>query len=119
MSLLVNAYTRDETGKMTIVPMEDHAQELAGFEVFRERFYGGETARSLGLQLLPSLSEGDLYCEGEDLARLRKECEMILQNIEIFSAEAGDMEVLRFRVCNIIAAIERGQQYPKGGVVIW
>ncbi len=119
MSLLVNAYKRDEAGKVVFLDVEDHSQELAGFETFRKTFYGGQPARSLGLRLLPSLGEGDLYCEGEDLPKLRQEADIILQNIELFTEEAAaDSEVLQFRILNILAAIQRAQ-HANGGVVIW
>jgi hypothetical protein len=119
MSLLVNVFTRDDLGKMVFLDADDHSQELAGFEVFRKTFYGGEAARSLGMRLLPSLAEGDLYAEGDDLPRLQDEANRILQNIDLFTDEAAaEREVLRFRVQNIVNAIVRAKK-ANGGVVIW
>jgi hypothetical protein len=119
MSLLVNAYTRDDRGEMSFLDPNDHSQELAGFEAFRKTFYGSQTARSLGLRLLPSLVEADLYVEGNDLANLHDEARLVLGNIGLFAEEAAaDIEVLKVRVQNILDAIERAQK-ANGGVVIW
>jgi len=119
MSLSVHAYTRDVAGNMEFVEPDDKSKDLAGFEVFRKTFYGGNTARSLGLRLLPMLAEQDLYVEAEDLSRLKEEVVLILQNIESFTGEASaDSAVLRERVEHILDAIGRAQRVH-GGVVIW
>ncbi|MEX0702315.1 MAG: hypothetical protein WD069_09490 [Planctomycetales bacterium] len=119
MSLSVHAYTRDAAGNMTFVEPNDKSKDLAGFEVFRTTFYGGNTARSLGLRLLPLLPERDLYVEGEELSNLKEEAILILQNIESFTAEASAVsDVLRVRVENILDAIGRAQSVH-GCVVIW
>jgi hypothetical protein len=119
MSLLVNAYTRDTDGRMEFIEPEDHAQELAGFESYRQRLYGSRAARSLGLQLLPTLDGGDVYVEGEAVEQLRAEAELALANIDLFVAEAeATAESLRHRFENIIAATRRAASVG-GGVVIW
>ena len=119
MSLLVNAYTRDNGGEMVILEPNDHSEELAGFEVFRKTFYGGQTARSLGLRLLPVLAETDLYAEGQDLDVLQAEAELVLQNVDRFVDEAeAAAETLRFRVQNILNATMRARA-ENGGVVVW
>ena len=108
MSLLVNTYTRGPDGRMEIIEPEDHAQELAGFESYRQRLYGSQAARSLGLQLLPTLDGSDVYAKGEEVERLRAEAELALANIEMFVAEAeATAESLRPRFENIIAATGR------------
>jgi hypothetical protein len=119
MSLSVHAYVRNGSGKMEILAPEDHSQTLAGFETYRKTFYGGQVARSLGLRLLSSLAEADLYCEGEELLNLRHEASVVLRNINVLAEEAGaESESMQFRVRNILAAIERAQS-AQGGVVIW
>ncbi|MFO0809144.1 MAG: hypothetical protein U0746_11005 [Gemmataceae bacterium] len=119
MSLLVNAYTRNESGAMQFLDPEDHGQELAGFEVYRTTFYGGKAARSLNLRLLPSLVEGDLYVEGAALTDLREEANRILSNMDLFTEEAvADGDSLRFRIQNILGAVQRATK-AGGGVVIW
>lgn len=119
MSLLVNAYRRNDAGEMVFLDPDDGSKELAGFEVYRKTFYGGEAAQSLGLRLLPSLRETDLYVEGEDLNKLQSEAQLVAQNIQLFVAEAGDnAEGLLPRIRNILDAIDRARK-DHGGVVIW
>src|SRR5262249_42497493 len=119
MSLLVNVYTRSDVGEIVILEPNDHSEELAGFEVFRKTFYGGQTARRFGLRLLPVLAEGDLYVEGRDLEVLQTEAELVLQNIDRFIDEAvAEVETLRFRVQNIRNAALRARTV-NGGVIVW
>jgi hypothetical protein len=119
MSLLVNAYTRGPDGRMAIIETEDRSLELAGFESYRQQLYGSLAARSLGLQLLPTLDGSDVYAEGVDVERLRAEAELALANVELFEAETGaSSESLRARFENIIAAARRAAAVG-GGVVIW
>ncbi len=120
MSLLVNTYTRNAADEIDILEPEDDSQELAGFESYRKTFYGCQAALSLGLQLLPSLANGDLYCEGNDLERLRYEANVVLQNIKLFTEDAvpHSESSLQFRIHNILTAINRAQAVH-GGVVMW
>ena len=119
MSLLVNVYTRTSDGKMAIVDPAEHADELAGFESYRQKVYGSDAARALGLRLLPQLDGDNLYAEGADVDRLRAEAEIALANIEQFEAEAdAPAASLRPRFENIIAAARRAVELG-GGVVIW
>lgn len=119
MSLTVHAYTRTPDGHMVFVDPVKHSDTLAGFESYRQRLYGGEAARALGLRLLPKLDGEDLYVEGADLDRLRAEAETALANVERFEAEAGaTAESIRPRFENIIAAAHRAAEFG-GGVVIW
>lgn len=119
MTLSVHAYRRSEAGEMEFIDPIDSTEELAGFESFRKTFYGGATARSFGLQLLTSLAESNVYAEGQLLAILEAEANVILQNIEQFVPEArAEIDTLQFRVQNILRAIARARQF-QGGVVIW
>jgi hypothetical protein len=119
MSLLVNVYKRLPGGGIELVEPEHHHQELAGFESYRRRLYGSSAARSLGLQLLPTLEHCDIYAEGADVDRLRAEAELALTNIELFEAETGTTgENLRPRFENIIDAARKAVAIS-GGVVIW
>ena len=119
MTLSVHAYQRNEAGEMEFIEPSDGSQDLAGFESFRKTFYGGSIARSLGLRLLPSLAESNVIAEGNDLVTLQNEATIILRNLEHFVPEAkAEVETLRFRVKNILGAVDRAQQVH-GGVVIW
>lgn len=119
MSLLVNAYTRGPDGSMMFIEPEDHSRELAGFESYRQKLYGSQAARALGLQLLPTLSGSDLYAEGDDVERLHAEAELAIANIKSFEDETGaTCDSLRPRFENIIAAARQASAVG-GGVVIW
>lgn len=119
MSLLVNVFTRMPDGKLVVIDPAEQSAELAGFESYRQKLYGGQAARALGLCLLPQLDGGDLYVEGAELEQLRREAEVALANIERFEAETQTTaERLRPRFENIIAATHRAAELG-GGVVIW
>jgi hypothetical protein len=119
MSLLVNVYIRDEDGQMVFLDPKDHSEELAGFESYRQTFYGGQAARSLGLRLLPLLAEQDLHVDGDGLTKLDEELRLVLENITTFTDQAGaSSEHLCFRVQNILRAIQRARELH-GSVVIW
>jgi hypothetical protein len=119
MSLLVDAYRQNAAGEMEFLDLDDPSKEYAGLEVHRVTFYGGQAAQALGLRLLPSLAERDLYVEGEHLTTLKDEANLVLANISLFMEQArADVESLRSRIQNILFAVERAQQ-ERGGVVIW
>jgi hypothetical protein len=119
MSLLVDVYRDNAVGEMEFLDPKDPSEEMAGLDVFRETFYGGRAARSLGLRLLPLLAERDLCVNGDGLTMLKDEATVVLENIGIFMDQAGtDVDFLRSHIQNILAAVERAQQ-EGGGVVIW
>jgi hypothetical protein len=74
----------------------------------------------LGLALLPLLADGDLYAEGENLARLKAEAELLLDNLDVVAEETGThRNYVELRIRNILNAIDRAQLVSNGGVVIW
>lgn len=77
MSLLVNIFSRT-ADKITIIETTEQ-EELAGFEACREALWGSKTAESLGLRLLISLKEQDLYVEFEELGHLKKKLKLYLK----------------------------------------
>jgi hypothetical protein len=119
MTLLVNTFTRSPDGAMQLAEPAEQSQELAGFESYRRKVYGGAMARSLGLQILPTLASSDLYVEGNDVARLLAEAELALANVEVFAAEAETTtDSLAQRFQNIATACRHALS-TGGGVVIW
>lgn len=119
MTLLVNTFTRGPQGELQLAEAAEHSEELAGFENYRQKLYGSATAQSLGLRLLPTLTNSDLYAEGTDVGRLLAEAELALANIELFVSEAGaTAENLRPRFQNIANACRQATS-SGGGVVIW
>lgn len=145
MSLSVQAYRRNPvTNERVYLAPTPPCNDVAGFEVYRRTVYGCLTARQLGLTLLPLLGDGvDIYAEGEDLARLQREVDLLLANVPVIAVDAAapgqrvclglvvvdapgddrgaplprnvDAEVaIRFRLENILNAIQLAQQQTDG-----
>ena len=117
MTLTVNAYKRE--GEKTSFVEVDYSETLAGIEICRTALWGHEAARSLGLTLLPSLAETDIWVEGDDLDRLEWEVQTILANLGRLEKETGcGADYIQVRSGNILRAIARARGVG-GGVVIW
>lgn len=120
MSLIVQAYRRDPTGAIVdldISPTPPH-NDLAGFERWRTTVWGNESARALGLVLLPRLAREDLYVEGAKLGDLQAEVELMIDHARtIVGTEPSAIEGLIFRARNILEAI-RLARAVEGGVYI-
>ena len=81
--------------------------------------YGSPVARSLGLTLLPSLAEKDIYAEGEELDVLGREIETLIQNIALMVPDREDQrESVLSDFQNIANAVVEAKSL-NGGVVIW
>src|SRR5688572_4684603 len=121
MSLTVEPYVRDSRGCIAVQHEGgSQAHRLAGHESSRRDLWGSDAAISLGLSLLPSLRTKDLYAEGDDLARLEKEVQTLLEHIESVSEQTRcGADYIRERAQNILAAIKRAREFgPDAGVVI-
>jgi len=120
MTLLVQPYRRGPNGELLsldVTPSPPH-NELAGFEASRRELWGAPVMHRLGLRLLPSLAEQDLYVEGEQLDQLEAELETILASIpKLASATHYGEDFIRFRVGNIAEAV-RLARAAGGGVYI-
>ena len=145
MSLSVQAYRRNPvTNERVYLAPTPPCNDVAGFEAYRRTVYGCMTARQLGLTLLPSLGEGvDISAEGEDLAQLRREVDLLLANLPAIAVDAAapasrvilglvvvdapgedggaplprNVEAeaaIRFRLENILNAIQLAQQQTDG-----
>lgn len=125
MSLDVSVYIFDETGQRQWVRQVEGWRTAAGPEVWRTTVYGSEEAHSLGLTLLPSLAEGDIDVQGEELNRLGEEINLLIQNVALFAAippplvralkEERDEILARFT--NIANAVTEAKEL-NGGVEI-
>jgi len=118
MSLIVYAYRRDpETGKMLdleVAPVLP-CNELAGFESWRHEVWGASVVRDLGLKLIPSLANEDLYAEGSDLDQLDTELERLIENLSTVAATTNiDAGSLRFRIDNMREAVRLARQAGNG-----
>src|SRR5262245_34772408 len=82
MSLVVLAYSRDaNTGATIDIESAPPHNQLAGFESWRERVWGAEVVKGLGLTLIPSLALGDIYAERADLDLLASEIETLTEHV--------------------------------------
>lgn len=118
MSLLVHKCFLIEDD-WDIVDEPDYSRELAGFETWRNKLYGSAIAIKLGCKILPQLRKHDIYCFGEDVPQLLKDCQIMLEHLSLIGLETQiDEEVIEFRVGNIRAATEWALANG-GGVVVW
>jgi hypothetical protein len=92
--------------------------ECAGFERSRNDLWGHESAGLLGLVLLPSLAQSDLYAEGTALDALEAEVQTLLTNLDRFSGATGySADYIESRCRNILRAIAKARAID-GGVYI-
>ena len=83
-------------------------RDLAGGERWRTEVYGSELLRGLGLEALPELAAGDISAFGEELLTIKKEANLLLENISEISTSLGiEEEKLRFRIKNISDACDQ------------
>jgi len=87
--------------------------DLAGLESTRNSFYGAERSKKLGLKLLPSLADHDIYASGPDLEVLRNEVLLLLSHLE-----PNETEYWSYRLRNILHAIDVASAYDDGEVNI-
>lgn len=121
MSLMISAFFRDpKTGKIQWVDFDHPGNHLAGFESFRQQFWGTVTMKNLGLTLLPSIA-GEvswLVVEGEEIHQLEQEAKTILQNSELIAQETiGDCVRVEKYANNVLNAIRVAREID-GGVSI-
>lgn len=90
MSLRVGPFKRDpESGDMQFLKVE-LGKHLAGFEIYRQQFWGADVMVELGLKLLPSLGERAwLVVEHDELDNLEQEAHLILQNMHLIAQRTG------------------------------
>ncbi|MFY0532165.1 hypothetical protein [Nannocystis pusilla] len=103
-------------GSMRELAAEPPRNHLAGPERWRSKVYGSDTARALGLTLLPTLISQDIYAEGDELDVLEREVEVLLGNTGRWPALG--LDELRFHLLNIIEAIRLARTDAHGGVYI-
>ena len=117
MSLLVSAYRRLPDGHLEWIDMPEPGAELAGFESTRKTFWGSTMAQRLGLRLVTELEHHDVYAEGDALAVLEHEIDILMKNLHLFPAHDGYWQQ---RLGNVKRAIEvaRAISDGTGGVYI-
>lgn len=117
LSLKVHAYVPDASG-MNIIDGPP-GRDSAGHEWTRSQLWGSSCVVSLGVRLLSSLAQRDLYVAHDELDVLEADCLLILRNIRVISEATGyGDEYIADRVGNIQGAIARARS-ANGCVVIW
>ncbi len=81
MSLLVGLFRPRVDGTVERVNYDPvpPSGTYAGAERWRESVYGSPSARAIGLRLLPTLTESNIYAIGNELIELRIEAERLLR----------------------------------------
>jgi hypothetical protein len=118
MTLIVNTFIRTANGGMDFVDV-DHSDELAGFESCRTDLWGHVSVRALGLKLLPTLAEQDIYAEGDDIRQLESDVHLLLSHVMTVAEKTKySTDFINHRCQNMLNAIRRAREVG-GGVVIW
>lgn len=116
MSLSVSAYIRHSENELEWLTPEEPFNDLAGFESTRKNFWASEEVRKLGLTLLPTLKEQDIWAEGVELNQLESEINILVQALPNLNSSYG-YEYLQFRLSNIKEAVRLAKKFC-GGVNI-
>lgn len=125
MSLSVYARRRDADGNSVQLAPTPPRNDLAGFEAWRQEVWGSPAVKRLGLRILPSLADGDVFASGAELDALDAEVRALQHAL---SAVIGELwphadpqdayDSLRFRLDNIAEAVRLARAVPDGEVVI-
>jgi hypothetical protein len=116
MSLSVSAYKRNSENELEWLTPAEPFNDLAGFESTRKNFWASEEVRNLGLTLLPTLKERDIWAEGVELIQLESEINILAHALPALNSSYG-YEYLQFRLSNIKEAIRLAKE-SLGGVNI-
>jgi hypothetical protein len=113
------SYFDETTGEEKYVKLElgDH---LAGFEVARQRLWGADIMKRLGLTILPRLDhEAYIVVEGEELDELGREAQTIIDNAQQVSHETqyDNAATIADRARNVFNAVQKAKAV-KGRVSI-
>lgn len=91
---------------------------LFGFEVYRKTLWGNEIMRELDCHMIYSLKDKDIYAFDENLQELKRELNVILDNIHRFDDIPTVDEYVEFRVKNALEAIKVAERYNNFGIWI-
>jgi len=104
--------------RMVIKPNATFNQSF-GFESWRSKIWGSSTLKNLGCSILFTLNCNDIYAEDENLLLLKKEIELIKDNIIDISRECElEINVIEFRLNNALKAIKIALENKDCGVYI-
>jgi hypothetical protein len=126
MTLTVSAYARTAEGDMlNFDPVATDAprNDLFGYEVCRKELWGAPVMESLGLEILPSLTTGNIYAENAALDQLDTEAQTILKNLAFIADQTlYATDFIAFRILNLVWAVSKARSlaetYSIVGVIV-
>ena len=82
--------------------IDDSQNNLFGFETWRNELWENRVIKKLNCHLLFSLKKQDLFIFDNDLLILKKECEIIQNNIKYISTSTSiETDAILFRIDNL------------------
>ncbi len=117
MSLIVSPYQRRADGSIEWIDLPTPGSDLAGVESTRDTFWVSPTAQALGLTLVTTLDQTDVWAEGSNLVLLEREIAILIAHLDLFP---GQEDYWRIRLANVQTAIQLAKHVPdnQGGVYI-
>ena len=92
--------------------IDNFQNNLFGFESWRNKLWGNRVIKKLNYHLLYSLKKQDLFLFNNDLLILKKECEIIYNNIEYISTSTTiEADAISFRIDNLKEYIKTAVKY--------
>ncbi|MEL6552822.1 MAG: hypothetical protein AAFQ63_05075 [Cyanobacteria bacterium J06621_11] len=119
MTLSVHPYRRNSKGDIEWLSVPSDFSDMAGTENTRWSFWSSSTLKQLGLSLVTTLGQCDIYAEDQDLLTLKQEIERLMTAMSSLCEVNPeiDPDYWRFRLSNVLAAVQVAQAC-QGGVYI-
>ncbi|MBC7810908.1 MAG: hypothetical protein H7175_07180 [Burkholderiales bacterium] len=104
-------YTDPETGEEIDVDLGPGG-EMAGVEALRHQLWGTPIMTELGLTLIPTLRNNNIFASGDELDVLEQEAKTILENADFIAERLGwrGTETILHRTGNIVKAVEEARK---------
>lgn len=104
MSLLLSLIykSNNSSAKEFEKVIDNSNNNLFGFEIWRNELWGNKAIEELNYHLLFSLKKQELFLFDNDLLILKKECEIIHNNIKYISASTTiEADAISFQIGNL------------------
>jgi len=122
MSLIVLFYSEDESVDADIFEKElnPDRSSVFGFESCRKSLWGHPYLKKLNLEYISRLDQEDIYVFDDDLKKLKRDLEIILENIQKIVEETNLTEsFIEYRVLNALDYVRVAEKHKdKIGVYI-
>jgi hypothetical protein len=118
MTLIVFAYKRNPMTQAVEGIEEKPAyprNDMAGFEIWRKDVWGSDVIRDLGLTLIPTLAQYDIYADGPEVDQLEAELGTMVHRIKEIADKLGiEEDTLLFRIDNMREAVRLARRVKDG-----